>query len=407
MIRDSNTGRMLPDVKSRLNTYVVHRQEAMTISDAKRWAEGTSHKEIAGTTCILHTATNDIRRGKKAREIHSNLRNTVNTLQEKGAICWITQMPPMYTSNEEAREVSKYNGMLEESMEGKLIPSTPVESDRELIGGDGYHLSKTGTAAMAVEVAKKIYGPQSAVDSAKGDKKGGPVDSKGKPPVTVTKTITQDVKDHTEIINTYAAYAGKVIGQGGSTIKRMKSKYEVQINTKVDGEDKRQFEIIGKKANAIEAKREISRILSEANRKDHRAVEKPEHAETKAVEETNQPKHNIVCRFYMTNQCKRGNKCEFLHTREHPVDLSPRTPAQNTHSRGERDEHRPSTSQENRHQHRRRSRTPSGERMSRRSSHSRPSGRDQKRRRSPSPDEENDMDLAGKILGLVKMARRH
>ena len=401
LIGDSNTARLLPDIKSQLNTYIVNRQPAMTISEARKWAEDTSQQELAGTTCIIHTATNDVHNGRKARDIHWRLKETVNTLQEKGAICWVMQMPPMYTSNEESREVDKYNGMLEESMEGKLIPSTPVESDRKMLDDDGYHLSKKGTAAMAVEVAKKVQGPQSAVVSASSENTKGPVDEKGNPPGSVTKTITQDVRDHVETINTFVEYAGRVIGQGGSTIKRLKSKYEVQINTKSDG-DKRQFEIIGKKTNTKEAKKEISSIISEANKKDHKAREQPE---AKAVDEAKpQHKHNIVCRFYMDNKCNRGSRCEFLHTKEHPVDISPRTPAHNTQRRGELGDYRTPSGQENRQQHRQRPRSPSGDRSDRRSSHDRHRGRDQKRRRSPSPE---DMELAEKIMGLVKMARRH
>ena len=210
---DSNTGRMLPDIKSQLNDHSITRVTTMTSKDTKAWAEQENEETLNGNTVIIHVGTNDIRHGEKARNILANIRNAAAIVEEKGAICLIMQIPPMYTTSEESRETVKLNAMFEGTLETQLITNTPIEQDRNMIEEDGYHLTRKGTATCAKQIA--AYMKQSSQP----------------PERTITsehQSYTVEVRNttppHIETIETTAEIAGRVIGQGASNIKRIKAK---------------------------------------------------------------------------------------------------------------------------------------------------------------------------------------
>ena len=84
---DSNTGRMLPDIKSQLSDHSITRVTTMTSKDTKAWAEQENEETLNGNTVIIHVGTKDIRHGEKARNILANIRNAAAIVEEKGAIC--------------------------------------------------------------------------------------------------------------------------------------------------------------------------------------------------------------------------------------------------------------------------------------------------------------------------------
>ena len=93
IVGDSNTGRMLPDIKTTLNNWNT-RSTTMTSEDTKFWATQEQEEALNGNTVIIHVGTNDIKHGRKARTILENIKKAVTTVEEKGAKCLIMQIPP-------------------------------------------------------------------------------------------------------------------------------------------------------------------------------------------------------------------------------------------------------------------------------------------------------------------------
>ena len=97
IVGDSNTDRMVPDIKSTLNNWNITRSTTMTSEDTKFWATREQEEALNGNTVIIHVGINDIRHGRKARTIIENIKKAVTTVEEKGAKCLIMQIPRGYT----------------------------------------------------------------------------------------------------------------------------------------------------------------------------------------------------------------------------------------------------------------------------------------------------------------------
>ena len=380
IVGDSNTGRMLPDIKTTLNKWNTIRSTTMTSEDTKFWATQEQEEALNGNTVIIHVGTNDIRHGRKARTILENIKKAVTTVEEKGAKCLIMQIPPMYTNSEDAREVVKLNAMLEGTHDTQLINNTAIEHDRKMIVDDGYHLSKEGTAACAREIARHLTQttpPQERNVSVQDQTCI----------IEIPNTPPNPDENHTETIETTAEIAGRVIGQGASTIKRIKAKYQVQITTIKEG-NKRKFQIEGHRQNTQKARQDISRIISETARRDRNKVQ----------EETRPPKYRTVCRYYRNGYCRMGKQCQFLHSQEHPMEVSPRTPRGPERGTQREDSRqwnpRPSTSQEHRQDEE------SWPRLQ--------ASQERKRKRSQENegDSDHEQEMMRKIMALVKEIKK-
>ena len=171
----------------------------------------------------------------------------------------------------------------------------------------------------------------------------------------------EENEKYVQSIQTRKEIAAKIIGVGGATINAIKKKFGVRIDTETNGND-RVFRIEGKRDRVREARNEISRKIVDTNRDDEDRREYTDRGQE------NRQKYQTVCRYYMQGTCKFGNRCRYLHTDKHPVDISPRTPAtdrnrENSNRRWETTESRTRDHHRNRSQERdtnrdRESRTP-------------------------------------------------
>ena len=74
IVGDSNTDRMVPDIKSTLNNWNITKSTTMTSEDTKFWATREQEEALNGNTVIIHVGINDIRHGRKARTIIENIK---------------------------------------------------------------------------------------------------------------------------------------------------------------------------------------------------------------------------------------------------------------------------------------------------------------------------------------------
>ena len=247
------------------------------------------------------------------------------------------------------------------------------------------HMSKEGTAACAREIARHL------TQTTPPQERNVSVQDQTCIDIEIPNTPPNPDENHTETIETTAEIAGRVIGQGASTIKRIKAKYQVQITTIKEG-NKRKFQIEGHRQNTQKARQEISRIISETARRDRNKVQ----------EETRPPKYRTVCRYYRNGYCRMGKQCQFLgqflHSQEHPMEVSPRTPRGPERGTQREDSRqwnpRPSTSQEHRQDEE------SWPRLQ--------ASQERKRKRSQENegDSDHEQEMMRKIMALVKEIKK-
>ena len=84
------------------------------------------------------------------------MKETIQNLEEKGAVVWIIQIPPMFTTEKDNKEVIKYNAMLEGTNDHQLITNEIINNDRDMLERSGYHLNKRETSTWARHIAAKI-----------------------------------------------------------------------------------------------------------------------------------------------------------------------------------------------------------------------------------------------------------
>ena len=271
--------------------------------------------------------TNNLKKGIRSKELHKTTSEIIEEVEKKRATCRVAQAPPIYTTAEQNRECVRFNDLLEDTHEKIMINNDIIWSDRKYIDPeDGIHLTPSACKIMAQRIAE-------AVNTTPDIKEGS----------SITRTIHQD-PEHSAEVAISAAYCGKVIGKGASTIKSIKAKHCVSINTVADG-DKRTFVIKGKKADVEAARQEISFIVTQTKRKE---AQPKQNAEEKPKEESHS-RYRSACIFFNRGYCRNGRNCEFLHSKDHPVEMSPRTPARAPRSRDHSEERHPrDRSQENR-----------------------------------------------------------
>ena len=307
-IGDSNSGRLLEDLKSAMNDHEITRTATMTTTDALEWSEAQPGENIDGMKILIHTGTNDIRHGSNAKQMYKNMKETIQNLEEKGAVVWIIQIPPMFTTEKDNKEVIKYNAMLEGTNDHQLITNEIINNDRDMMERDGYHLNKRGTSTWARHIAEKIN-KNTNENERTVEATPTNINIRIQNPTTTPKDTPA-----VESIETSAEIAGKVIGHQATTINTIKKKHQVKIQTITNG-NKRTFRIEGNKQNVQNARQDISRIISETYNRDKR------HEQTRP-----RSGYSAVCRYFRRGYCNKGRNCPFIHNAEYPVDISPRTP---------------------------------------------------------------------------------
>ncbi len=191
-----------------------------------------------------------------------------------------------------------------------------LKGDQSSLKTDNLHITDTA----AKKIARKV------VTHLKDNLEDTPDDDQAKPQPrdgTLRKTIKNDkmapglqIEDDedevTEIILTDGPRAARVIGNEGATIRSMKKKHGVNIETKYNGDD-RAFHIKGPIANVQSAREEITGIITATLKADQTNKERIQH------------KEQAICRYYGTKEgCRWGNRRRFQHIKG-PVEVSPRS----------------------------------------------------------------------------------
>ncbi len=294
-----NTHPYLVEESTGINYEII---PAYTMEQLEQSAEKTNDKE---QTIIVHTGTNDIKRGVKANEAMDKLQKVTNNLEAKGINFLVAQVPPVYygsdTNDIRRKRVSAYNTLIADHYGDKAILTTELESDPQNIGQDKLHLSKQGSktnAQLIHEKVEKLLKPHASKENENIKDK--------KPGIENQTTIT---------IRTDKQKAARVIGKEGQRVRAIKKTHGVDIDTDhlITGE--RMFVIHGEKSQVTAAKDEIEEIIRQTEQTDD---ERKWHKVERRT--------NTTCRNYAkTGRCDWGNRCMFIH-RRNPVDISPPHP---------------------------------------------------------------------------------
>ena len=171
-----------------------------------------------------------------------------------------------------------------------------------MIVDDGYHLSNEGIVACAREIATHF------TQTIPTQERNVSVQDQTCIIDTLNTTPNLEEKHNTETIETTAVIAGRIIGQGASTIKRIKAKHQDQIAASKERR-RRKFQTEGHKQSTQRARHDISRITSETARG----------IETKHRKRT-------ACMYFENGYCRMDRQWQFLYSYDHSVGIPPRIP---------------------------------------------------------------------------------
>ena len=131
------------------------------------------------------------------------------------------------------------------------------------------------------------------------------------------KSAKDNLEDTTQLTTT-KHIAAKIIGKGGDRIRKIKTLYNVEIDTTETDEDRRTFSIKGARKDTTKVHRVLQEIAidTEEQDKEQQATETYTNAPPKRTN-----KIPVICRFYLEGKCTRGNNCKFIHEAG-PADIT-------------------------------------------------------------------------------------
>ncbi len=297
---------MYPKIQNRLKEmHTTELKVAYTTDEANKWIDEQTEESLKGKRVLLHVGSNDIKENSTAEKTANKLHRVTKKLYEMKCDFMVCQIPPLYIEDEldpmkYSRQQIIFNTMITERYENRAI-KTDLEGDRSNIREDNIHLTDLAAENTAEIVAEEIKRPIS-----KQVVHTHPKDARKR-----SHEETDEEVEYTQSITTDPARAAKIIGQDGYRIRKLKARRHVAIDTEYIDED-RNFIVKGTKENVKATIGEIENLITSTVRAD--------------IEAKQPPRKTAVCRYYNTPQgCRFGNRCHFLHTRDRPLDLSPRT----------------------------------------------------------------------------------
>ena len=197
-------------------------QWALTLGDAKIWAD-ENEEEILGGTLILFAGTNDlnIARQNKTRSQHT-AQKTTQTITEKGAKPIIVQLSPVYNpqlrANKRIRDTEILDEILRECHRHAIAKTDTITIYRTKMKLDGSHLSLESADTMDKEIAKTIRENEGDQDQEQ--------EITINPKEEDFQSIAKDLA--TQLITTTKNIATKLIGQGAESINNIKKTLQCQ-----------------------------------------------------------------------------------------------------------------------------------------------------------------------------------
>ena len=240
ILGDSNCRDVQAHLMMWLNRDIRH-EWAPTLQAAKEWVQ-SNKDELDGTTIILLAGTNNIKNYDPhhvVSQMHS--REVTQAITDARATLIITQLPQVYSPQPRAESRNKATDIINAILlerHGMAVASTEaINIHRGQMKKDGLHITNESAEILAEKISEIVRRLESGPTSRENLK------------ITFTmsdqEAHSKDDDVMTDVITTSRHTAAAIIGKGGERIRRIKTLYNVVINTRDDDLDRRTFTITG------------------------------------------------------------------------------------------------------------------------------------------------------------------
>ena len=217
---------------------------------------------------------------------------------KNGAQLIVAQLPPVYHPQPRAeskrRDTELINEILLEGHGQTTALADKITLHRTQMKKDGLHLTNESAEIMAEQITEAINRREQQT-----------VNRNLR--ITIKNDSNRSAKDNLEDttqLTTSKQIAAKIIGKGGDRIRKIKSLYNVKIDTTETDEDHRTFSIKGVHKDTTKVHKILQEIAIDTEEQDK---------ELQATETyTNGPpkrttKIPVICRFYLAGKCTNSS----------------------------------------------------------------------------------------------------
>ena len=186
---------------------------------------------------------------------------------------------------------------------GMAVASTEaINIHRGQMKKDGLHITNESAEILAEKISEIVRRLESGPTSRENLKITFTMDDQ--------EALSKDDDVMTDKITTSRQTAAKIIGKGGERIRRIKTLYNVVINTRDDDLDRRTFTIKGSDKDVPKVIQLLNKMASETEDKDNEQKEMAAYTNAPTIKPR---KIQVNCRFFAKGNCDRGNQCKFIH----------------------------------------------------------------------------------------------
>ena len=312
ILGDSNCRDVQAHLMMWLNRDIRH-EWAPTLQAAKEWVQNNK-EDLDGTTIILLAGTNNIKNYDPHHVVSQMHREVTQAITDAGATLIITQLPPVYSPQPRAESRNKSTDIINAILlerHGMAVASTEaINIHRGQMKKDGLHITNESAEILAEKISETVKRLESGPTSKENLKITFTMDEQ--------EAHAKDDDIMTDVITTSRHTAAKIIGKGGERIRRIKTLYNVAINTRDEDLDKRTFTIKGSDKDVTKVVQLLNKMASETEERDNEQREMAAYTNAPTIKPR---KFQANCRFFAKGKCDRGNQCKFIHGAG-PVDIS-------------------------------------------------------------------------------------
>ena len=295
LIADSNRREIIPYLDHDLAIW-HHENEIFTIEQLEKW---TNNEDLPQDYdhIIISQGTNDIRYGKDGYRMAKRMASTINQLEKDlpQTTISVLDLPPL-KNNDNNKEISLYNFTLAREKTTITISKKMRDEDtRDILRGDGIHLTPRGGEIAAREINKLVANNNNNNNNPK------------QQTTKVTANIPIPIPETTAESWYIPKKTGStIIGKGGANIRKLQEKHSVSVHLhdQEKDSDEQRITVKGRQQNVNNARDEIEQIVYNYGRPQQQQ-------KTKVRKDTE-------CRYYNQGYCKMGNKCDFAHWKPKP-----------------------------------------------------------------------------------------
>ena len=193
----------------------------------KKWVR-SNKEDLDGTTIILLAGTNNIKNYDPHHVVSQMHREVTQAITDAGATLIITQLPPVYSPQPRAESRNKATDIINAILlerHGMAVASTEaINIHRGQMKKDGLHITNESAEILAEKISEIVRRLESGPTSRENLKITFTMDDQEAHP--------KDDDVMTDVITTSRHTAAKIIGKGGERIRRIKTLYNVVINTR-------------------------------------------------------------------------------------------------------------------------------------------------------------------------------